>query len=148
MSGELEVNAVIVNGGMMPSYKTDGAAAMDLHARTGGADKTIGIPPGKTQKIPAGIRVAIPDGYAGEIRPRSGMSMRDRVVAILGTIDSDYRGEIGVILHNAGDVTYQVHDGDRIAQMMIVPVIKTRLTKCCEIDNTSRGDSGFGSTGR
>jgi len=124
----------------MPRYAHPGDAGLDLCA----VDKCR-VPPLGTVRIPTGIAVAIPEGYQGEVRPRSGLASRG-IHVILGTIDSGYRGEIGVILFNSTGDWYQVRWGDRIAQLVVMPVIRAELVEVDELDETERGTGGFGST--
>ncbi len=125
----------------MPRYAHPGDAGLDLCA--------VGkhrVPPLGTVRIPTGIAVAIPEGYQGEVRPRSGLSSKG-IHVILGTIDSGYRGEVEVVLFNSTGDFYTVRWGDRIAQLVIMPVIQVDLTEAKELDETERGTDGFGSTG-
>ena len=131
----------------LPNYKTSGSSGMDLAAYT---KKKITLYPGKTALIPTGISVAIPKNYEIQIRPRSGLAAK-RSVSVLntpGTIDSDYRGEIKIILINLSKKQFVVKSGDRIAQMILCPVIKGRLKEVNILPETIRGKRGFGSTGK
>lgn len=135
----------------LPSYETQAAAGMDLRAnfpveQRGG----IALPPNARMLIPTGLRLAIPTGYEAQIRPRSGLALKHGISLpnTPGTIDSDYRGALGVILINLGQDTVQINHGDRIAQMVIAPVIQAHLTLCDTLEDTKRGAKGFGSTGR
>lgn len=130
----------------LPTYATDGAAGLDLYADLDPTSIVV-IHPGERVKIGTGISVSIPRGYEGQIRPRSGMATRDGVVCSLGTIDSDYRGEMVVNLINHGHSLYTVQPGARIAQLVISPVPRVKLVEVDELDNTERGSNGFGSTG-
>lgn len=125
----------------LPAYATAAASGLDLRAAADAA-----IAPGSVVRIPTGIALEIPEGYEGQVRPRSGMSLRG-LPAILGTIDSDYRGEVGVLLHNLRPWPMHVSRGDRIAQLVIVPVARVRVVEVDELSETDRGDGGFGSTG-
>lgn len=125
-----------------PEYKTCGAAGADLHARG-----DWNIRPGETIVIPLGICFEIPAGYEIQIRPRSGLSRQGLFVQI-GTIDSDYRGEAGAIVHNASSSLFAIRDGDRIAQMVYAPVIQAEFEIADELSETERGANGFGSTGK
>ena len=131
----------------LPYYATAGAAAMDLHACI---DAPIAIPAGGRAVIPTGLAVAVPEGYVGIVAVRSSMGIRKGITLsnAIGVIDSDYRGPLGVGLHNTTDAPYEVRPCDRIAQMMIVPVVCPELELVEELDETDRGFGGFGSTGR
>ena len=124
-----------------PRYATEGAAGLDLCA-----DITCILQPGQILRVPTGIHAEIPDGYEGQVRPRSGLASQG-VVAILGTIDSDYRGEIHVLLENRSREPYIVHPGDRIAQLVIAPVARVGVDVVEDLSETARGEGGFGSTG-
>jgi len=125
---------------------TETAAGMDLHAAL---DSTMVLMPGERSLIPTGIAVAIPVGYEGQVRPRSGLALKKGVALVNspGTIDADYRGEIGVILINHGLEPVEIASGDRIAQMIIAPVAHATLTPVDELDETLRNEGGFGHTG-
>ena len=130
----------------LPQYVTEGAAGMDLSAAIG---DSITIQPGERALIPTGICIVIPEGYEGQVRPRSGLAIK-RGIGMLnspGTIDSDYRGEIGVILMNWDHAPQIIHRGDRIAQLIICPVIKADLISVDSLTETKRGAGGFGHTG-
>jgi dUTP pyrophosphatase len=133
----------LVPGFPVPAYQTPGAAGLDLHAA-----ETLWIAPGERRTVRTGIAVEIPDGYEGQLRPRSGLASRDGIVAILGTIDSDYRGEVGAILENRSSVSYRVEWGSRIAQLVIAPVARCEVVEVEALTETERGAGGFGSTGR
>ena len=130
----------------LPRYESPGAAGMDLRAFT---DKAVVIPPMGRAKIPTGLFVEIMKGYEAQIRPRSGLAIRYGVTVLNapGTIDSDYRGELEVILINLGTEAFTVNNGDRIAQMVISPVSQTKITEAKLLSETERGTGGFGSTG-
>ena len=131
----------------LPDYKTSGSSGMDLVAYI---KNKITINPGKTAIIPTGIAVAIPKNYEIQIRPRSGLAAK-KVISVLntpGTIDSDYRGEIKIILINLIKKSFVVKSGDRIAQMILCPVSKGRLKEVKNLPKTVRGKGGFGSTGK
>ena len=137
----------LARGARAPTRATPGAAGMDLHAYL--PDGPAALPPGERAHIPTGVSVAIPAGYEGQIRPRSGLAWK-RGLTVLnapGTIDADYRGELGVILINHGDVECTIYDGDRIAQLVIAPVADVALTPADTLPPTQRGAGGFGSTG-
>lgn len=131
-----------------PRYATDGAAAMDLCACI---DQPCTLPPGGRALLSTGVAIALPDAsYVALIYARSGLSVKHGVCLAngVGVIDSDYRGELRVGLVNQGDAPYTVQPGDRIAQLMIAPVVRPTLTLVPELDDTARGAGGFGSTGR
>jgi len=133
----------------VPEYQTAGAAGMDLYANN---DVPIKIEPGDRQLIPTGIRLQIPSGYEAQIRPRSGMVLRHGITVLNtpGTIDSDYRGTIGVILYNASNERFFINRGNRIAQMVFKQYERAELIEVMtveELENSERGDDGFGSTG-
>ena len=132
------------NGVKLPEYKTSGAAGCDVHARSSAV-----IEPGKWAIVPTGLKVAIPDGYEIQIRPRSGLAMAKGVTVLNspGTIDSDYRGFIGVMLINHGVEYFMVEKGDRIAQLVLCPVEQIQWEVVDTLDDTDRGSGGFGSTG-
>ena len=131
----------------LPKYKTDGSSGMDLMAFL---DRPISIMPQKSELIPTGLSVAIPDNTELQIRPRSGLAAKNNITVLNtpGTIDSDFRGEIKVILFNHGNEDFIVNDGDRIAQMVFSPVIKIELEETENLPETIRGEGGFGSTGK
>lgn len=131
----------------LPSYATLGAAGADLHADTGG--ETITLAPGARALIGTGLSMAIPQGYEMQIRPRSGLALKHGLTLANapGTIDSDYRGPLGVILINHGDRPFDVTHGMRIAQAVVAPVVQARFEMTDELNRTERGAGGFGSTG-
>ena len=130
----------------LPKYETAGSSGMDLAANINGS---INIEPGKTSIIPTGIAVALPNNYEIQIRPRSGLAAKNQITVVNtpGTIDADYRGEIKVILINLGEKTFKVEKGARIAQMVLSPVVRAKLKEVENLETTSRGSGGFGSTG-
>ncbi len=132
---------------ILPSYKTTGSSGMDVIAHT---KKKIIINPGKIALVPTGIAVAIPKNYEIQIRPRSGLAAKKGISVLNtpGTIDSDYRGEIKVILINLSNRSFAVNSGDRIAQMVICPVTKVKFKRVPNLPKTLRGKGGFGSTGK
>lgn len=126
---------------------TEGSSGFDLQAAcTGG----VVIEPGRAVLVPAGFEMAVPPGYEAQVRPRSGLALKSRIGLLNspGTIDSDYRGEVGVILFNFGDEDFTVRRGDRIAQMVVCSLPETELVETERLDNTERGPGGFGHTGR
>jgi len=130
----------------LPQYETSGAAGMDIRAFI---DRDITIAPMGRVKIPTGLFMAIPSGYEAQVRPRSGLAARSGVTIVNapGTIDSDYRGEVEVLIINFGNEPFTVKNGDRIAQMVISPVIQLRVFETETLSETERGTGGFGSTG-
>ena len=131
----------------LPSYKTNGASGMDLMAYI---DKSIELKPGESCLVPTGLSVAFPQEYEIQIRPRSGLAAKNNISVLNtpGTIDSDYRGEIKVILFNHGNKDFKINNNDRIAQMILTPVIKMDLEETNELPESIRGAGGFGSTGK
>ena len=129
----------------LPEYATPASAGVDLRASEGCV-----IPSGGRALVPTGLRIALPEDYEAQIRPRSGLALRHGVTLpnSPGTIDADYRGEIGVILMNLGQEPFVVEPGDRIAQMIVAPVTRVAWSEAEELDATERGEGGFGSTGR
>ena len=131
----------------LPKYETNGSSGMDLSANI---EKQIKIEPGKTSIIPTGISVSIPENFEIQIRSRSGLAAKSQVSVLNspGTIDADYRGELKVILFNHGNKDFIVNNNDRIAQMVLTPVIKMELEEVDQLPETIRGSGGFGSTGK
>ena len=131
----------------LPTYKTSGSSGMDLVAYT---KKIIILRPGKTILVPTGIALAIPKKYEIKIRPRSGLAIKNNISVLNtpGTIDSDYRGEIKVILINLSNKIFKIRSGDRIAQMILSPVVKGKFVQVKSLPKTIRGKKGFGSTGK
>ena len=132
----------------MPAYQTAHAAGLDLLAAVPAASP-VKIAPGERAMIPTGIAVALPPGYEGQIRPRSGIAIRHGVTVLNspGTIDSDYRGEIQVILVNLGPESFEIRRGTRIAQMIVAPILQVKIVESVSLDSTGRESGGFGSTG-
>lgn len=130
----------------LPSYETSGSAGMDLRAAN---SEPIELMPGKRTLIPTGFKMALPEGYEAQIRPRSGLAFRNGITMLNspGTIDSDYRGEVKVLAINHGEEPFVINYGDRIAQMVIAPVYQISIEETSELPETVRGGGGFGSTG-
>ena len=130
----------------LPAYATPGAAGMDLLAAVAAP---VTLAPGERALIPTGLAIALPPGYELQIRPRSGLALRHGIVLpnSPGTIDEDYRGELQVILLNAGTAPFTVERGMRIAQAVLAPVVRARWQPVAALDDTARGTGGFGSTG-
>jgi dUTP pyrophosphatase len=128
----------------MPAYATSGAAGMDISAA-----ESLTLRAGKRHAVATGFAFAIPDGYEVQVRPRSGLALKHGITCLNtpGTIDSDYRGEVKVILANLGDEDFVIHTGDRIAQLVVAPVTQGIMVEVEALDDTERGTGGFGSTG-
>jgi len=142
----MEIKIKLIENGRLPEYKTSGSAGADCFARLDSGD--IEILPGMSVKIPLGFAVELPDGFEMQIRPRSGLACNFGIFAILGTIDSDYRGEVCALIHNANNKNYVIRNQDRIAQAVISPVIKADWKISDNLNDTERGTNGFGSTGK
>ncbi len=129
----------------LPAYETAGAAGMDLRAA-----ESLVLQPGSRALVPTGIAIALPAGYEAQVRPRSGLAVKHGITVLNapGTIDSDYRGEIKVPLINHGTEDFVVTRGDRIAQMVVAPVVQVIWTRAAALNETARGSGGFGSSGR
>ena len=136
----------------LPSYETEGAAGADIRANLAVADRECGLtlPPGARKLVPTGLRVAIPERYKVQFRPRSGLALKHGVTLVNtpGTIDNDYRGPLGIILINHGDTDFVIGHGERIAQLIVAPVVRGAFALIETLDETERGAGGFGSTGR
>jgi dUTP pyrophosphatase len=132
----------------LPAYETEHAAGMDLRAAVP-EDAPFDLRPGQRAAIPTGLTMAIPPGFEGQVRPRSGLALRSGVTCLNtpGTIDADYRGEVKVILVNLGEEDFTIRRGDRIAQLVIAPVTAAAWSEVATLDETARGEGGFGSTG-
>ena len=130
-----------------PKYKTDGSSGVDLSAFL---EKKVVIKPNSSELIPTGLQVAIPEELEIQIRPRSGLAAKENIGVLNspGTIDSDYRGELKIILFNHGKEDFIINNGDRIAQMVLVPIVKMEFEEVDSLPNTVRGQGGFGSTGK
>ena len=130
----------------LPSYETAGAAGMDLRAAV---EAPLTLAPGERAAVPTGIAIALPEGYEAQVRARSGLARRHGIAMVNapGTVDSDYRGELQVLLINLGAEPFTVARGDRVAQMVVAPVARVAWEEVADLDATSRGAGGFGSTG-
>lgn len=130
----------------LPAYETKGAAGLDLRAAIG---ETVALAPGARALIPTGLAMQLPAGFEGQIRPRSGLALRHGITVLNapGTVDSDYRGEVSVVLVNHGHEPFTITRGDRIAQLVIAPVTHARLSEVETLSETARGAGGYGSTG-
>ncbi len=144
---KIAVNIVNKSANELPSYATDGAAGMDIRVNL---DQAVTLLPLERKLIPTGLYIELPDGYEAQVRPRSGLAIKQGITCLNtpGTIDSDYRGEIKVILINLSNEPQQIHPGDRIAQMIISRVDKASLVLVQELNSTQRGQGGFGHTGK
>jgi dUTP pyrophosphatase len=142
------MNVRIVNKGKhpMPSYATLQSAGMDLRADL---DRSVTLAPGERALIPTGLYLELPEGTEGQVRPRSGLALKHGITVLNspGTIDADYRGEIGVILINSGTVSFEIKDGERIAQLVIARYLRIELEEVPDLRATERGEGGFGHTG-
>jgi dUTP pyrophosphatase len=129
----------------LPGYQTAGSAGLDLRA-----DEACTLAPGERRLVPTGLALELPAGHEGQVRPRSGLALRHGIAMVNapGTIDEDYRGEVGVILVNLGREPFHVARGDRIAQLVVAPVARVEVEEAQELADSHRGEGGFGSTGR
>ena len=146
---EIAITRLPHGGGLpLPNYASAGAAGLDLRAATA-EDEIVWLKPLERRAIGTGLAIALPSGFEAQVRPRSGLAVDHGVTCLNspGTIDSDYRGEIKVILINFGTVNFAVKRGDRIAQLVIMPVTQARLREVAGLDETARGAQGFGSSG-
>jgi len=141
-----EITVKAVARGALPVYETEGSAGMDLKARL---DSPVALEPGKRALIPTGLSIEIPEGYEAQVRARSGLAAKYGIGLVngVGTIDSDYRGEIKICLINHGDETFTVNDGDRIAQLVFAGYTRAKFEVVNELEVTERGEGGFGHTG-
>jgi dUTP pyrophosphatase len=149
MTAPIEVTVMRLAGGdglPLPAYATPGAAGLDLAAAV---SEAVVIPPGGRAVVPTGIAIALPVGFEAQVRPRSGLAARAGVTVLNapGTVDSDYRGEIQVILANFGDAPFKVARGERIAQLIVAPVTRLSWRSAEQLPDSARGAGGFGSTG-
>ena len=133
----------------LPAYETTGSAGMDLRAAVAEFEPVI-LAPGERRLIPTGLKIALEPGYEAQVRPRSGLALKHGVTCLNspGTIDSDYRGEVGVILINHGQIPFEIRRGERIAQLVIASYAQAVMAEVEALDETARGAGGFGSTGR
>jgi dUTP pyrophosphatase len=133
----------------LPAYQSAAASGLDLLAAIP-AEQTIVIEPGRVASVPTGIALALPAGTEGQVRPRSGLAVRHGITVLNapGTVDSDYRGEIQIILVNLGTEPFTVRRGMRVAQLVIAPTVRAQLIEVASLEDTARGSGGFGSTGR
>ena len=147
MSREIEVRILRRTTNPLPAYETVDSAGMDLRAHL---DQAIVLEPGERTLIQSGLHLEIPSGYEGQVRPRSGLALKQGLTLVNapGTIDADYRGDVGVILINLSKEDQRIEPGDRIAQLIFTPVTRAVLVEVDELENSVRGTGGFGSTGR
>ncbi|MCU0316728.1 MAG: dUTP diphosphatase [Fimbriimonadaceae bacterium] len=140
----LKIAVTLEEGAVLPSYATQGSAGMDLRSI-----EDVELAPLERKLVRTGIRMAIPAGFEGQVRPRSGLALKHGLTMVNtpGTIDSDYRGEIGIILINLGQSLVKLTSGERLAQLVICPVQQVELEAVATLDETDRGGKGFGSTG-
>jgi len=143
---ELKIKRLPHFKGDLPQYKTSGSSGMDVRACV---DETITIEPGERTLIPTGLAMKVSEAYEIQARPRSGLALKKGLTLLNtpGTIDADYRGEIKIIIANLGTEAVEIEDGERIAQLVICPVVKANIVLVDELDDTERGEGGFGSTG-
>lgn len=136
-------------GVALPAYETRGSAGADVRANFGDR-QAVSLAPGARALIPTGLRMEIPEGFEVQVRPRSGLALKHGVTLVNapGTIDSDYRGELGVILLNTGTEVFEVSHGERVAQLVVAPVVQAGFAVVDALSDTARGAGGFGSTGR
>lgn len=142
----VEIKLTAKEGVKLPEYKTSGSAGCDVCAFI---PEDVILKSGKRALIPTGLSVAIPEGYEIQVRPRSGLAFKNGITVLnsVGTIDSDYRGEVGVLLINTSEEDFIIHNGDRIAQFVVAPVTQGKFKLVEKLDETERGSGGFGSTG-
>lgn len=142
----LDIDILCEDEDCIPSYASEGAAGADVRANI---HENMAIPPGESRLIPTGVRVAVPQGYEIQVRSRSGLALKHQIAVLNspGTIDSDYRGEIGVILMNHGQNEFIVEPKMRIAQIVLAPVLQARFLMQAQLTDTCRGSGGFGHTG-
>ncbi len=147
MTGAVEVRIQrLPHAPGLPDYATPGSAGLDIAAAL---DEPMTLAPGARALVPTGLRLAVPEGYEAQIRPRSGLALRHGLMLpnSPGTIDSDYRGELQIIVMNAGAEPIRIDRGMKIAQLILQPVPRVAWRECAELDETARGEGGFGSTG-
>lgn len=149
MSSAAELKVCVLRAGLasLPRYATDAAAGLDLCAAL---EAPLTLATGARAAVPTGLSIELPEGCEGQVRPRSGLALKHGVTVLNapGTIDEDYRGELQVLLVNHGQTPHVIQPGDRIAQLVIAPVLKARVIEVAELSSSARGAGGFGSTGR
>ena len=141
-----EIVIKVSANGELPKYETEGAAGMDLRALL---ETPVILAPGKRALIPTGLRIELPEGYEAQVRARSGLAAKHGIGLVngIGTIDSDYRGEVLICLINWGDEPFTINDGDRVAQLVIAKYVGARIERAEELTDSRRGEKGFGHTG-
>ena len=147
LSSKVEIECIVQDGAKLPVYQTSGSAGADVCAFL---KEDFVLEPMQRAAIPTGLSFAIPDGYEMQVRPRSGLALKNGITCLNtpGTIDSDYRGEVRVILINLGSVPFTIKNGERIAQLVVKPVVRADFAQVSVLDKTARGAGGFGSTGK
>jgi dUTP pyrophosphatase len=149
MGSAAELKVCVLRAGLasLPRYATEAAAGLDLCAAL---DAPLTLAPGTRTAVPTGLSIELPAGCEGQVRPRSGLALKHGVTVLNapGTIDEDYRGELQVLLVNHGQEPHVIQPGDRIAQLVVAPVLKARVVEVAELSSSARGAGGFGSTGR
>jgi dUTP diphosphatase len=147
LNKKIEIKCHIENSSYIPVYSSEHSAGADLYAHL--PDDSLTLKPGERCLVPTGLKIELPEGYEAQIRPRSGLAVKHGVTLLNtpGTIDADYRGEIKIIVINLGQDNFKISDGDRIAQMIIAPVVKAAFIAENILSETNRGAGGFGSTG-
>jgi dUTP pyrophosphatase len=142
----MKVEVVNLSSHELPKYSTEESAGLDLRAEL---QSPIVLEPGQRSLIPTGLKIALPTGYEAQVRPRSGLAYKHGITVLNspGTIDADYRGDVGVILINHGSESFTIENGERIAQLIIAKFIQIDWDEVLDLSNTSRGEGGFGSTG-
>ncbi len=140
----ISVPVIVGEGGQLPAYQTEGSAGMDLRST-----ESFDLAPMERKLVRTGLRIAVPQGFEAQVRPRSGLALKHGISMVNspGTIDSDYRGEVGVLLINLGSETVRFEVGERIGQMVFCPVAHATWSVVGELPTTDRGEGGFGSTG-
>jgi dUTP pyrophosphatase len=143
----MTIRVINNSGHPLPAYATEQSAGMDLRAWL--PDGEVVLQPLERRLVPTGLRIALPEGYEAQVRPRSGLALKHGIGVLNapGTIDADYRGDVGVILVNLSNQPFTVRDGDRIAQMVVAPYVKATLQPADLLDDTGRGEGGFGHSG-
>lgn len=135
----------IIKGAKIHTYATEQSAGADLYAKI---DNPVLLGSLDRRTFPTGVKIVLPEGFVAEVKPRSGLARKNGIVAVTGVIDSDYRGEIGVTLINLSNEPYRVLPDDRIAQLVITPFVQAEWNEVEELDSTTRGEGGFGHSGR
>ena len=142
---KIKIKIKVANGSSIPTYQSKDAAGCDLIYP---GDEAIRILPPDRAFIPTGVHITLPEGYEAQVRGRSGLNKNHGIVVPTGTIDADYRGDIGVVVYNLSREPFTIHPGDRIAQLVVCPVIQADWQQVESLGQTDRGDGGFGSTGK